>query len=239
MSSEAQPPQQEAQPSQQADSGPPWLRITLALVAAATAIAIALIPVLTSLLSGKNDSGDRHPTAQSATCPLAESSTTASVVSHQSASYPDLRLQQMSYKLTYGHHEAAPHVDAPAMRLEPAGQITGGVPADQTLYPFLWADPHTRDNTPQHHPGPGRYFWHQNTPIQPDSRGCWNLPESPLGYSDAQGLTFRFYFGLVPRTQEPCLRKLLSSRSAEQNGLDGEALSACSVTLLGYGIIPT
>jgi hypothetical protein len=149
------------------------------------------------------------------------------------ASYPGVNLKWVSYTVTYGSEG-----DAAYAYLEVTGQIVGSLPPGYRLYRFGWADPSTTDSTREHHSGTGRYLWDAANPIYPDPSGCWEQGRRILGYSAAQGITFRHYYGLVSETDRPCLDRL---RAADKNG-DGfyeNALSGCGVAFLGHITIPT
>jgi hypothetical protein len=158
--------------------------------------------------------------------------TEAPVFSNRLAAYPGLAIKSFAYSLTYGVGST--------MELEPTGQITGPIPVDHLLYPFGWADPASRDSTPQRNPGSGRYLWGHTRQIFPDEIGCWAQPGRPYGgYPGARGMIFRMYFGLVPRAQLHCLQGLVATEAGREHGQSLDELTGCGVVLLGYALIPT
>lgn len=128
--------------------------------------------------------------------------------------------------------------DGPFAHIEISGQISGRIPPHQHLYPFGWSDPATTDSTPQHNAGNGLYYWGQSNQIFPDGNGCWSQLRRNLGYSGAQRVTFRHYYGLISDSDLPCLQRL-SAANKSDNGLDLDQLTRCGVNFIGYITIPT
>ena len=73
------------------------------------------------------------------------------------------------------------------------GTITGTVPPGYRLVLVGWADPGTRDSTPEHKCGSDLYLVAEV--VDPNPNGCWGTKRSKLAYSGAKGLDFR-RFGL-------------------------------------------
>ncbi|MFC5815623.1 hypothetical protein [Nonomuraea harbinensis] len=169
--------------------------------------------------------------SETLTCPKpSDPITQAKVTSASTAAYPDLKIESFVYNVTYNGTDF--------MHLEATGRITGKVPEDQLLYPFGSADPRTRDA--YGNAGVEGLFWGKDELIVPDQNGCWSKPQRRFGgYAGARGLTFYYHLGLVPHSQISCLDKVLSTKDAEDNGVEAADLTRCGVTLLGYAHIPT
>ncbi|MEV0584582.1 hypothetical protein [Nonomuraea sp. NPDC050310] len=191
----------------------------LAVVIGSTALVKAVVPAAAG--------------SEAEACPgPSDPVTQAPVRSTRVAAHPSLAVTSFAYSLFYGADGT--------MELEPTGQLSEPIPPGQMLYPFGWADPGSRDSTPEHNPGSGRYLWGHSRQIFPDANGCWAQPRRAYGgYSGARGLTFRMYFGLVPRAQLHCLQGLVATEAGREHGQTLDELTGCGVTLLGYAVIPT
>ncbi|MFG1679703.1 hypothetical protein ACGFNP_05975 [Nonomuraea sp. NPDC049269] len=238
-------------PAQQ-DADPPKERnvqVTVALITVVGAVLAAVIAgifgVVNSLVSKTDDKPTTPPSQTRSATPGATPHTSPSgepcrqlpepVTSDKyvKISYPGVGINFINYSVTYSRGS-----EGPFAHIEVSGQISGRIPPRQHLYPFGWSDPATTDSTSQHHTGNGLYYWGQSNQIFPDDNGCWSQLRRKLGYSGAQGLTFRHYYGLISDSDLPCLERL-SDANKSDNGLDLDQLTRCGVNFIGYITIPT
>ncbi|MGK5556926.1 hypothetical protein ACSNOI_35485 [Actinomadura kijaniata] len=231
------PPPNPAANTSENSTEPPRLKIVLALIGTAGLVGAAFVAgVIPEVGKRLDNKAAPSVTASSAkACPgPSEPRTRAEVVPARVPGVGEIGIKSVVYSLKDGKTDTAPQ-----MFIELTGQLSGQLPADQVLYPFLWADPETRDSTPEHNPGSGRYFWGRTVPVIPDRHGCWSQPQRLLAYAGAHGLHFRLHLGLIPRAQVPCLERLVSSKQGHEHGQTQDELTGCNVTLLGYALIPT
>jgi hypothetical protein len=119
------------------------------------------------------------------------------------------------------------------IQFEAGGELQGEVPRGKQLFQLGWADPTTKDSTPDHNPGNGTYY-RSDTFSAPEAGGCWIRPQKEIAYDGADGLTFRIYFVLVDDNQVP---EFTSSKY--RNGYNDEDLKSLHVTRLAYFLVPT
>ncbi|MBO3753012.1 hypothetical protein J5X84_43800 [Streptosporangiaceae bacterium NEAU-GS5] len=143
------------------------------------------------------------------------------------AKYPGLTMRSLAYRIT----------ERPELFLETTGRVEGEVPSGNVLYVMDWADPGTEDSTPDRYHGTGRFEPWRGVSVRLDQNGCWSLPAHQLGYSGAQGLTFRIYLGTAPAESFACLENVNSKHPGD--GFDDKEFESCNVALLGYAEIPT
>jgi hypothetical protein len=100
------------------------------------------------------------------------------------------------------------------------GAITGTVPPGYRLVLVGWADPSTRDSTPEHKRGSDLYLVAEVVDPNPD--GCWGTKRSRLAYSGAKGLAFEYTFTLVPDAIMSDLDAYRRTAEYERTGLKDE-----------------
>jgi hypothetical protein len=119
------------------------------------------------------------------------------------------------------------------IQFEAGGELRGEIPRGKQLFQLAWADPTTKDSTPDHNPGNGTYY-RFDTFSASEAEGCWIRPQKEMAYDGADGLTFRIYFILV---DDDHVSEFMSSKY--RNGYNDEVLKSLRVTRLAYFLVPT
>lgn len=119
------------------------------------------------------------------------------------------------------------------IQFEAGGELRGEIPVGKQLFQLSWADPTTRDSTPDRNPGSGIYYRSDTFYVTSDGH-CWLRPKKEIAYDGAGGLIFRVYLVLVDDEQ---VADFTSSKY--ENGYNDEALKSLGVTRLAYFEVPT
>jgi hypothetical protein len=94
-------------------------------------------------------------------------------------------------------------------RISVRGQVSLTVPAGQVLYLVSQPDRNTKDEFGN--PGSNQYY--PVTSVTPDSDGCWEDGDRPLGYDGARGITDIYRLFLVGQSQ---VAKFTRDREAKE-----------------------
>lgn len=119
------------------------------------------------------------------------------------------------------------------IQFEAGGELRGEIPVRKQLFQLLWADPTTRDSTPDRNPGNGIYYRSDTFSVATNEH-CWLRPKKEIAYDGANGLTFRIHFVLV---DDDRVADFTSSKY--RNGYNDESLKSLGVIRLAYFEVPT
>ncbi|GAB6899154.1 hypothetical protein JCM9957A_22440 [Kineosporia succinea] len=162
--------------------------------------------------------GDPEAAPSGAGCPNPPLETMGAFTSEPGASRVGVSVTTISY--TY--------YEAYSPMIQVGAGLSGPVPGDQHLHFVTWADPTTKDSTPQRNPGNGRYY--PSPEVVPTGDGCVNLPRGEMGYGGFTGMRVRYYLMLVPEAESQDFERLGNA----QDGFTGNELHARRVVSLGY-----